>query len=160
VSCGLLTVACVNDGDANRSNDVVDLHTASFGRVNSFYVRADMNDPMTRRMAFLQHPQIIVQCVSALSCRKETAPLSYFVPTTSNTGPDGSLRGAAAQLGINAITVEIGNPHTFQLRYLASLALFRAAHGFTVLHVRGWWWATDISRARWSAWTTFWASLT
>jgi flavin reductase (DIM6/NTAB) family NADH-FMN oxidoreductase RutF len=41
-----------------------DLHTASFGRVNSFYVRADMNDPMTRRMAFLQHPQIIVQCVT------------------------------------------------------------------------------------------------
>lgn len=77
---------------------LIDLHTASFGRVNSFYVRADMNDPMTRRMAFLQHPQIIVH----------------------NTGPDGSLRGAAAQLGINAITVEIGNPHTFQLRYIKS----------------------------------------
>jgi hypothetical protein len=36
------------------------------------------------------------------------------------------LRGAAAQLGINAITVEIGNPHTFQLRYLFPAT--RSAH--------------------------------
>lgn len=26
---------------------LIDLHTASFGRVNSYYVRADMNDPMS-----------------------------------------------------------------------------------------------------------------
>ena len=32
---------------------LLDLHTASFGRVNSLYVRADMNDEMTRNMALL-----------------------------------------------------------------------------------------------------------
>lgn len=28
-------------------NFLIDLHTASFGRVNSYYVRADMNDPIS-----------------------------------------------------------------------------------------------------------------
>ncbi|KAL6050373.1 SPX domain-containing protein [Balamuthia mandrillaris] len=80
---------------------LIDLHTASFGRINSLYVRADMNDPITARMAYLQEPQIIVH----------------------NTGPDGSLRGAAADLGINAITVEIGNPSQFQKRYITHALL-------------------------------------
>lgn len=39
---------------------LIDLHTASFGRVNSYYVRADMNAPVTRLMSMLAHPQIIV----------------------------------------------------------------------------------------------------
>ena len=67
---------------------LLDLHTASFGRVNSLYVRADMNEPHTRRLALLQAPQLIVH----------------------NTGPDGSLRGACAALGKPAITIEIGDP--------------------------------------------------
>lgn len=71
---------------------LLDLHTASFGRVNSLYVRADMDDAKTKKMALLQHPQIIVH----------------------NVGKDKSLRGAAAKKGIPAITVEVGDPQRFQ----------------------------------------------
>jgi hypothetical protein len=75
-----------------KFNYLVDLHTASFGRINCFYVRADMTDPITRQMAVLQNSQIILH----------------------NPPSDGTLRGAADQLGIKSITVEIGNPHLFQ----------------------------------------------
>ncbi len=71
---------------------LVDLHTASFGRINSYYIRADLNEPVTRRMAFLQNAQIIVH----------------------NPPSDGTLRGAAAARNIHAITLEVGNPNTFQ----------------------------------------------
>ncbi len=71
---------------------LIDLHTASFGRVNSYYIRADMNDPVTARMAELCNAEIIV----------------------NNTGGDGTLRSAASDLNIYAITVEAGDPHKFQ----------------------------------------------
>ncbi|WP_235295906.1 succinylglutamate desuccinylase/aspartoacylase family protein [Portibacter marinus] len=71
---------------------LVDLHTASFGRVNSYYVRADMKQDTTRKMALFQGPQIIVH----------------------NPPSDGTLRGVAAERNIPAITVEAGNPNTFQ----------------------------------------------
>lgn len=71
---------------------LVDLHTASEGRVNTYYIRADMHDPVTRQMALLQNAQIIV----------------------NNQASDGTLRGAAAAMGIHAITLELGNPATFQ----------------------------------------------
>ncbi|PRP92209.1 Succinylglutamate desuccinylase / Aspartoacylase family protein [Enhygromyxa salina] len=75
---------------------LVDLHTASFGRVNSLYVRADMTNERAARMAYLQRPQIIVH----------------------NPPSDRTLRGAAAELGIPAVTVEIGNPHRFHRDYI------------------------------------------
>ncbi|QEG20395.1 succinylglutamate desuccinylase/aspartoacylase family protein [Mariniblastus fucicola] len=71
---------------------LVDLHTASQGRVNSLYVRADLSDPVTSRMAYLLQPQIIVD----------------------NPASDYTLRGVAAEQGIPAITVEICDPQTFQ----------------------------------------------
>jgi predicted deacylase len=71
---------------------MIDLHTASFGRVNSLYIRADMGDPVCARMARLMGPEIIVH----------------------NAGGDGTLRGAAADLGVKSVTVEIGDPQTFQ----------------------------------------------
>ncbi len=74
----------------------LDLHTASAGRENCLYVRADMSDPGTARMAYLQRPQIIVH----------------------NPPHDGTLRGTSAYLGIPAITVEIGDAHRFQERYI------------------------------------------
>lgn len=80
---------------------LIDLHTASRGRVNSLYVRANMLDPKIRKMAMLQNPQIIVH----------------------NTSPDGSLRGAAINIGIPAITVEIGDPSQFQKRFVKSALL-------------------------------------
>ncbi|KAJ3383263.1 hypothetical protein HDU84_003742 [Entophlyctis sp. JEL0112] len=75
---------------------LIDLHTASFGRVNSYYVRSDMNDPVGSAMAKLQQPQIILH----------------------NSGQDGTLRSACSARGIKAITVEIGNPQLFQNQYV------------------------------------------
>ncbi len=71
---------------------LVDLHTASNGRINSYYIRADMADEMVRKMAQLQNAQIIVH----------------------NPPSDGTLRGTADEMGIPAITLEVGNPNTFQ----------------------------------------------
>ncbi len=73
-------------------NFLVDLHTASNGRINSYYVRADMSDEVVRKMALLQNAQIIVH----------------------NPPSDGTLRGTADELDIPAITLEIGNPNLFQ----------------------------------------------
>lgn len=81
---------------ARHFDFLVDLHTASFGRVNSLYVRADMTNATIARMAYLQRPQIIVH----------------------NPPNDSTLRGACQALGIPAITVEIGNPQVFQPIYV------------------------------------------
>ena len=75
---------------------LVDLHTASTGRVNCLYVRADMKHEFAARMAYLQRPHIIVH----------------------NPPSDGTLRGAADALGIPAITVEVGSPSRFQNEYV------------------------------------------
>ncbi len=71
---------------------LVDLHTASEGRVNSLYVRADLQREMTAQMAYLLRPQIIVH----------------------NPPSDYTLRGTAAETGTPAITVEICDPQRFQ----------------------------------------------
>ncbi|MEQ8704865.1 MAG: succinylglutamate desuccinylase/aspartoacylase family protein [Phaeodactylibacter sp.] len=71
---------------------LIDLHTASAGRINSWYIRADMSQPATARMAILQNPEIILH----------------------NLPNDGTFRGAAADLGIPAITLELRDPHVFQ----------------------------------------------
>ncbi len=71
---------------------LIDLHTASNGRVNSYYIRADMDDKNVHNMAMLQNAQIIVH----------------------NPPSDGTLRGTADEMGIPAITLEVGNPNTFQ----------------------------------------------
>jgi len=71
---------------------LIDLHTASFGRVNSYYIRADLKDPTTRKMAMLQNGHIVVH-----------KPAS-----------DGTLRGAADAMDIPSVTIEVGDPNTFQ----------------------------------------------
>lgn len=81
-----------------RFDYLVDLHTASFGRINSLYVRADMLHSQCARMAYLLRPQIIVH----------------------NPASDKTLRGTAMDLGIPAITVEIGDPQRFQPKYIKS----------------------------------------
>ncbi len=126
-------------------NFLIDLHTASFGRVNSYYVRADMNDTISAVFAKLQQPQVILH----------------------NSGQDGlivyrlmlgTLRSAAAAIGIKAVTVEIGNPQLFQnqfvqwsykgvMRILAYLNMFKsnisdvssAGSPLTILCSRGFW---------------------
>ncbi len=77
---------------------LLDLHTASTGRINSYYVRADMSQTIVQKMALLQNADIIVH----------------------NPPSDGTLRGAADDLQIPAITLEVGNPSTFQKRLIRS----------------------------------------
>ncbi len=69
-----------------------DLHTASHGRVNSLYLRADLENNETRNLAYLQNAQIIVQ----------------------KYDEEGTLRGWSSEQGIPCITVEIGNANAFQ----------------------------------------------
>ncbi len=71
---------------------LIDLHTASDGRVNSLYVRADLKQEMTAQMAYLLQPQIMVH----------------------NPPSDYTLRGTAAEAGKPAITVEVCDPQKFQ----------------------------------------------
>ncbi|MCT4642962.1 MAG: M14 family metallopeptidase [Bacteriovoracaceae bacterium] len=71
---------------------LLDLHTASHGRVNSLYIRADLESEQTRTLAYLQNPQIIVQ----------------------KYDESGTLRAWANEKNIPAITIEIGNPNAFQ----------------------------------------------
>ncbi len=80
---------------------LVDLHTASFGRANSLYVRADMTHAKTSKLARLISPQIIVHSPAG----------------------DGTLRGYAEEQGIPAITVEVGDPHRFQRGLIRSSRL-------------------------------------
>lgn len=82
----------------NQFDLLMDLHTASFGRINSLYVRADLTDERTAAMADLQHPQIIVH----------------------NTAEDKTLRGAAMAMGIPSITIEIGDPQRWQRSFTKS----------------------------------------
>ena len=77
---------------------LLDLHTASRGRVNSYYVRADMSHEDTRQLALLQNPQLIVH----------------------NPPSDGTLRGAADALDIPAVTLEVGNPSVYQKKLIRS----------------------------------------
>ncbi len=81
-----------------KVNFLLDLHTASSGRINSYYVRADLQNPKTRQLALLQNADIIVH----------------------NPPNDGTLRGAADALGIPAITLELGNPNIFQKNFIRS----------------------------------------
>ena len=73
-------------------NYLLDLHTASAGRVNSYYIRADLSSKVAYDLAYLQNPQIILNAPPA----------------------DGTLRGAASEMGIDSITVEVGDPSRFQ----------------------------------------------
>lgn len=80
------------NGIVRQFDYLIDLHTASTGRINSYYIRADMEDATTSKLAYLQNAQIIVH----------------------NPPSDGTLRGAAEEAKIPAITLEVGNPNTFQ----------------------------------------------
>ncbi len=71
---------------------LIDIHTASEGRINSFYVRADLKNAQTRELALLMDPHIILH----------------------NCGGDHTLRNVAQKREVPAITVEAGNPMVFQ----------------------------------------------
>jgi predicted deacylase len=73
---------------------LIDLHTASVGRVNTLYLRADLLNPEVRRLALAMNAQIILHI----------------------RGADGTLRHAARKRSIHAVTMEAGVPSVFQGR--------------------------------------------
>lgn len=75
---------------------LLDLHTASVGRINSLYLRVNLNKAVNQAIAPLLNPQIIVH----------------------NAAKDGTFRDAAEDYGIPAITVEVGNPVRFQYKLI------------------------------------------
>ncbi|WP_367392743.1 succinylglutamate desuccinylase/aspartoacylase family protein [Lewinella sp. LCG006] len=79
----------------------IDMHTASFGRINSLYVRADMADEKMAKMAVLQDADIILDNKGIPS-----AGASASSPRT--------LRAEAVLNGIPTITVEYGDPQVYQ----------------------------------------------
>eukprot|EP00468_Gymnochlora_sp_CCMP2014_P005722 CAMPEP_0167751364 /NCGR_PEP_ID=MMETSP0110_2-20121227/6527_1 /TAXON_ID=629695 /ORGANISM="Gymnochlora sp., Strain CCMP2014" /LENGTH=379 /DNA_ID=CAMNT_0007636831 /DNA_START=164 /DNA_END=1303 /DNA_ORIENTATION=- len=89
-------VRSIMDKIVSKVDILIDMHTASFGRVNSFYVRANMLNRTTKEMALLQNPEFIVH----------------------NSSPSGSMRGEASKAGVPSITVEIGNPQAFHSNYI------------------------------------------
>ncbi|MTI39209.1 succinylglutamate desuccinylase/aspartoacylase family protein [Fulvivirga lutimaris] len=76
---------------------LIDMHTASFGRTNTMYARADMSNDTLRSLAEMQHADIILNSKEA----------------TAGSGGQ-TMRATANQLGIPSITVEYGNPQVYQ----------------------------------------------
>ena len=79
---------------------LVDMHTASFGRVNSLYVRADMSNDTIAEMARLQDADILLN--------------SKGPSAGAAAGSNRALRTEAMLHGIPTITVEYGNPQVYQ----------------------------------------------
>jgi uncharacterized protein len=77
----------------------IDMHTASFGRENSFYVRADMNDDTLGQLARIQMADILV----------DNAGKPSF-----GGGSGLTARAAAIEQGVKTITIEYGNPQVYQ----------------------------------------------
>ena len=80
---------------------LIDMHTASFGRVNSMYARADISNDTLKTLAVLQKPDIILN--------SKGKPSVGSVSASSYT-----MREAATLKSIPSITVEYGNPQVFQ----------------------------------------------
>lgn len=82
----------------HASDYLLDLHTASFGRINSYYVRANLGDPEIIQLARLQNAQIILD----------------------SPAPDSTLRGHFKTRNARAITLEVGDPNRFQKGHIRS----------------------------------------
>ncbi len=79
---------------------LIDLHTASQGRINSHYVRADMDDPLLAALAHLQQPDIIVH--------------NKGLPSAGAPPAGRTLRAEASIRQIPCITIEYGDPLVWQ----------------------------------------------
>lgn len=80
---------------------LIDMHTASFGRTNTLYVRADLNNDTLARLAQLQEADIVLNNSGVPSAGKAATSLR-------------TLRAEAVLQGIPCITIEYGNPQVFQ----------------------------------------------
>jgi hypothetical protein len=73
-----------------------DLHTASEGRVNSFYIKADVDKQLEYELSEILSPQIIV----------------------NEKGPKGSFRHTFESFNVPSLTLELGDPNLFQLHHI------------------------------------------
>lgn len=76
----------------------IDMHTASFGRVNTMYARADLTNDTLRTLARLQRPDIILD-------GKESSV---------GSGSARTMRAETVLRNIPSVTIEYGNPQVFQ----------------------------------------------
>ena len=96
----------INNKILSKLDYLIDMHTASFGRVNSLYVRADMNDEKMKQMALLQDADIILS--------------SKGLPSVGgNNSTTRTMRAEAMLKGIPTITVEYGNPQVYQTEMIS-----------------------------------------
>jgi predicted deacylase len=99
-------------------NFLIDMHTASFGRVNSMYARADFTNDTLKMLGILQKPDIILN--------SKGKPSVGSVSASSYT-----MREAATLKNIPCITVEYGDPQVFQKELIE-----RGYHG--ILNTLSW----------------------
>lgn len=91
----------INNKVLKKLDYLVDMHTASFGRENSLYVRAALQNDTIRQMAKLQDADIILNSNGLPSTNEQ------IVATRT-------MRAEAMLKGIPCITVEYGNPQVYQ----------------------------------------------
>ena len=89
----------INERVLPSFNIHIDMHTASFGRVNSMYARVDASNDTLRILAKLQRPDIILNSKGA---------------STVGTKTSSTMREEATAKGMQSITIEYGNPQVFQ----------------------------------------------
>lgn len=91
----------INQKILTQLDYLVDMHTASFGRVNSLYVRGDLSDPQIKKMSDLQNADIILN--------------NKGIPSTGdNSAAQRTMRAEAVLKGIPTITVEYADPQVYQ----------------------------------------------
>ncbi|MEZ4985633.1 MAG: succinylglutamate desuccinylase/aspartoacylase family protein [Saprospiraceae bacterium] len=81
-------------------NFLIDLHTASFGRINSLYVRADMQDSLLASLAKVQDADIILH--------------NEGQPSAGASAATRTMRAEAIHIGIPTLTIEYGDPQVYQ----------------------------------------------
>ena len=91
----------INQKILTKIDYLIDMHTASFGRENSLYVRADMSDSKIKEMALLQDADIVL-------ANKGVPSASQQISATR------TMRAEAMLKGIPTITVEYANPQVYQ----------------------------------------------
>jgi len=91
----------INQKILTQLDYLIDMHTASFGRENTLYVRADLSDEKIAKMAFLQDADIILNNKGIPSTNEQIAATR-------------TMRAEAMLKGIPTITIEYGNPQVYQ----------------------------------------------
>lgn len=93
-------VWAINEKILPQVDYLIDLHTASFGRENCLYVRADLQEERIAALASWQEADVLLS---------SSGKASVNASATSRT-----MRAQAMLLGIPCITVELGNPQVYQ----------------------------------------------